>query len=86
MGPDHPTLALTLSNLALNKKSLGHLSEAEALYKRALTIAEKALGPDHPDLAKVLGNLAILLQSQNRNAEAEPIFKRAQLVLEKSKR
>ena len=36
-------------------------TDAEHLFKRSLTIREKALGPDHPDVAKSLNGLAELV-------------------------
>ena len=45
LGPDHPELALTLSNLAELYRTQRRLAEAEPLYTRALPIDEKALAP-----------------------------------------
>lgn len=41
-------------------ESQGRYAEAEPLYRRALTISEKALGPDHPDLATFMNYLAAI--------------------------
>ena len=49
----------------------GRYAEAEPLYKRALTIREKALGSGHPDVAESLNNLAELYRAQGRYADAE---------------
>jgi tetratricopeptide (TPR) repeat protein len=54
------------------------------LYKRSLSIREKALGPDHPGVARVLGHLADLYQAQGRYADAEPLYKRALAIQEKT--
>ena len=51
--------------------------QAEPLYKRALTIAEKALGPDHPNVAMSLNNLAALYRATKRDKEAETLEQRA---------
>lgn len=40
--------------------------EAEPLYRRALSIAERTLGKDHPVYSTRLGDLAQLLQQQVR--------------------
>ncbi len=69
-GPDHPTTANMLNNLAALYKSQGRYAEAEPLYMRALGIVEKALGPDHPHVAVSLNNLAVLYKTQGRYAEA----------------
>ena len=50
-GPDHPTTAALLGNLATLYFSLGHYADSEPLHKRALAIRKKALGHDHPDVA-----------------------------------
>jgi len=48
LGPLHPDLANTLNNLAVVVEKTGSSSEAEALYRRAATIAAEALPSDHP--------------------------------------
>jgi tetratricopeptide (TPR) repeat protein len=58
LGPDHPSVAQSLNNLALLYYSLGDYAKAEPLNKRSLAIREKVLGPDHPDVAQSLNNLA----------------------------
>jgi len=84
LGPEHPTVAEGLSNLARLYADQGKYAEAEPLFKRALVIHEKALGPEHPDVARDLNNLAALYDDQGRYAEAEPLFKRALVIHEKA--
>ena len=67
----------TLNNLASVYQAQGKYAEAEALYKRALAIREKALGQDHPDVADILNNLAIVYENQGKYAEAEGLYQRA---------
>src|SRR5580658_6935221 len=45
-GPDHPTVANDLSNLATILQDLGQPAEARPLAERALAITEAAHGPD----------------------------------------
>ncbi len=59
-GPNDPTTATLLNNLAGLYEAQGHYAEAEPLFQRALAIWEKALGPEHPDVATSLNNLAAL--------------------------
>jgi len=47
-GPDDPSTALLLNNLAGLYNDQGKYAEAEPLYTRSLSIYEKALSPDHP--------------------------------------
>ncbi len=72
-GPNDPSTAVDLNNLAELYRAQGKYAEAEPLYQRALRIDEKALGPDHPDLATSLNNLALLYDAQGKYAEAEPL-------------
>ncbi len=60
LGPNHPSVATALNNLALLYYAKGDYARAEPLYRRALAIDEKALGPNHPDVATALNNLAAL--------------------------
>ncbi|WP_204034375.1 tetratricopeptide repeat protein, partial [Sinosporangium siamense] len=50
-GPDHPTVATSMGNLAIAFCDLGRPGEAVPLLERALAITEAAYGPDHPDVA-----------------------------------
>ena len=60
-GPDHPEVAIPLSNLAaLFYQETNRLAEAEPLMRRALAIFEASLGPDHPSTGTVRNNLAAL--------------------------
>ncbi len=83
-GPDHPNVAIRLSNLAGLLQATNRLAEAEPLTRRALAIDEKTYGPDHPNVAIRLNNLARLLQDKNRLAEAEPMMRRALAIDENS--
>ena len=83
LGPDHPSVATTLNNLAGLYNTQGHYAKAEPLYKRALSIEEKALGPDHPSVATTLNNLAGLYHTQGHYAKAEPLYKRALSITKK---
>jgi tetratricopeptide (TPR) repeat protein len=84
LGPGHPNVALSLSNLGTSIVSQGRPADAEPMFKRSLAIREKVLGPDHPDVAHSLNNLAILYGEQGHYAEAEPLHKRSVAILEKT--
>ncbi len=47
-GPDHPQVAITLTNLGNVQQALGDNETARATLQRALTIFEAVYGPDHP--------------------------------------
>jgi tetratricopeptide (TPR) repeat protein len=77
LGPEHPTVALRLNNLAGTLQATNQLKEAEPLLRRALAIDERSFGPEDPNVAIRLSNLAQLLQATNRLVEAEPLMRRA---------
>ncbi len=74
LGEEHPSVAVSLNNLALLYYSQGRYSEAEPIFIQALALWRKLLGEEHPDVASSLNNLALLYYSQGRYSEAEPIF------------
>jgi tetratricopeptide (TPR) repeat protein len=76
--PRAPRLATRLNNLAGLYRDTGRYAEAEPLYRRALTILEKALPADHPNLATARKSYARLLDQLGRTDEA--IALRAQAV------
>jgi CHAT domain-containing protein/tetratricopeptide (TPR) repeat protein len=84
LGPDHPDLTSSLSNLAALYESQGRLSEAEMLLKRIIAISEKHLGPDHIDVGVALKDLGKLYQKERRTAEAELLLKRSLAIAEKA--
>jgi len=55
----------------------GKYAEAEPLFRRSLTINEKALGPKHPHVATGLEHYAVLLRKMNREAKAAKLEVRA---------
>ena len=79
-GPEHPTTATLLNNLAELYRAQGRYGAAEPLYKRALAVLEKALGPDHPDVATSLENYAALLRKPSRADEAVKLKARAEAI------
>lgn len=83
-GPKDPRLGVTLNNLARLYQTQGRFDEAEAVFKRALAIAESERGPDHVDTAVGLSNLASLYSACKRYDRAEPLFVRALAVMEKA--
>jgi len=50
------------------------------LYRRSLTIWEKALGPEHPNVAQSLDNYAALLRETGRADEAAEMEARAKAI------
>ncbi len=55
-GPQHPTVAKRLSNLAVVLQDIGDAAGARPLLERALRIYEKTFGPEHPTMGIIRGN------------------------------
>jgi tetratricopeptide (TPR) repeat protein len=81
---DHPTLAISYSNLALVERDLGNLAEARRLLQRAIAIDEKAYAADHPTLAVSYSNLALVERDLGNLAEARRLLQRAIAINEKA--
>ena len=58
LGLDHPSTAMTISNMAAVYKNKGDLTRALEHYTRALTIRRKTLGDRHQDTATAISNVA----------------------------
>ena len=83
-GPDHPSVAIRLSNLANLLQATNRLAEAEPLMRRSIAIGEQSFGSDHPSVAIRINNLAMLLKATNRLGEAEPLLWRSLAIDEQS--
>src|SRR5258708_37907818 len=83
VGPEHPTVATALTNLAQLSVRRHEYADAEVMTRRSLAIREKALGPNHPDLETALKLLAQIYYLESRYAAAEPLYRRALWGLEK---
>ena len=81
--PDQPDIVRQLLKLAELHLDADKLNLAQALYRRALEIAEQIHGPRHPDVARCLNGLASLLWKTNRLKEAEAALRRALAIDEK---
>ena len=62
----------------------GRGAEAEALYRRSLSISETAFGEEHRQVGLILNNIGVLYIHQGRYAEAEQVLERSLRVREKS--
>jgi CHAT domain-containing protein/Tfp pilus assembly protein PilF len=83
LGPDHPDVARSLSNLATFYTDQDRYADAEPLFKRSLSIREKVLGSSHLDVATSLVDLAGLYREQGRYADAEPLYRRSLNIRER---
>ncbi len=76
-GPEHPTVAIRLSHVAVTVQALGQLDAARPLQERALAIDEAAYGADHPEVATDLSNVAQILRDLGQPKAAQPLQERA---------
>ena len=65
-GKEDPSVAVEINNLAEANRRMGRLDEAEALYKRAIALDEKAGPKNAAGLATSLNNLALVYRAQRR--------------------
>ncbi|MCY7350306.1 MAG: tetratricopeptide repeat protein, partial [Cytophagaceae bacterium] len=76
-GPDHPTVAISQSNLATVYQSLGDYVRARDLLETALASALKHYGPDHPAVAVRQSNLANVYQDLGDYVRARDLLETA---------
>jgi hypothetical protein len=76
LGENDARLAASLAGLAQIKSLQRDFQQAEALFKRALAIRERALGDKHPDVAATLNSLARLYFHSNDHVAAAPLLMR----------
>jgi CHAT domain-containing protein len=84
LGSEHPSVAVSLNNLASLYNEIGDYEKAEQMHLRALNIKERTLGLEHPSVAKSLNNLAVLYYEKGDYANAESLNQRALAIREKA--
>lgn len=81
---DDPRLQVDLlDDFGEVRSGQGRLDEAEALFRRALALAEATYGPDHPAVAESLVNLVSIEMYRERFLQATGMAQRALAILEK---
>jgi hypothetical protein len=80
-GNDSPRLANKLLRLADLNVREHRLPEAEAIYKRVLSIQENGLGSQHPSLIKVLSPYASLLTATKRSSQSDQMIARRNSII-----
>lgn len=84
LGENDTRLASSLAGLAQIKYLKRDFDQAEALFKRALAIRERALGDKHPDVAATLNSLARLYFHRNDHVAAAPLLMRLLAIKQES--
>ncbi|WP_414549188.1 tetratricopeptide repeat protein [Anabaena sp. CCY 0017] len=77
LGDNHPSVAISLNNLATLYESQGKYDQAESLLLQALELTKRLLGDNHPSVATSLNNLAALYSDQGKYDQAEPLYLQA---------
>jgi len=77
LGPEHPDLAATLTNLGVVYRAQARYADAEAALSRALAIQAGSIGPEHPNTAGTMLEYARVLRLMKRRQEADRMEARA---------
>jgi CHAT domain-containing protein/tetratricopeptide (TPR) repeat protein len=77
LGPDHPEVAMSLSNLGASYLGLGRYEDAQDALRRALAIDRTVLGPEHPAVAADIENLGELAMRRGDYVEADSLYSQA---------
>lgn len=83
-GPEDPSVAYDLNNLAETQRLLERYDRAEQLYLRAIMIDEKGGGTPGQGLATSLNNLALVYKAEGRTADAERLYLRSLSIFERT--
>ena len=78
LGDDHPDTLRAIMRVGQIELQLGHLPQAEALWREALDRARRARGEDDKLTLDAYSNVGGLLQEQGRYADAEPMHRAAE--------
>jgi serine/threonine protein kinase/Tfp pilus assembly protein PilF len=83
MGPDEPSVSVTLNNMGSILLNAERYAEAEQYLREALDMNLRLLPREHPDVALSMSNMASLYREQARYDDAEPLYREA-LTLRRS--
>jgi len=84
LGPNHPSVAISLNNMGEVLKGEGRYYKARRYYDRALSIKEKTHGREHQRVAISLNNIGDLCELQGALDEAEAHYSEALAIFEKT--
>jgi hypothetical protein len=71
-GPEHPSVAKALRNLAELYEEQENYDEADRLFRWGLGVGEKALGSEHPEVTELMARYASLQKRMSENDEDTP--------------
>jgi tetratricopeptide (TPR) repeat protein len=76
LGPEHPNWLAALNNLANALGEAGMPAQAEAIYRRVLSVRQRVHGPTHPLCLLTLTNISTALADMGKYATAETMCRR----------
>ena len=83
LGPDHPSVAAAVGNLAGLHRARGEREEAVELYRKCLEMKRVFLPPESRSIALALNNLAKALDDEDLLQSAETLYREALDMLKK---
>jgi tetratricopeptide (TPR) repeat protein len=83
LGSPNAMVIICLRSLAQVYIAQNRMSEAEMIYQKRITLADKSLQRDHAYQITVYDDLASFYILENRISEAKPIYERAILLTQK---
>ena len=83
-GESHPSLAITMNNLATLLRAKGNYEEAEALFRQSLALRRKLFGETHHETATSIRNLGDLFFAKGQYDEALRLYQQALDIYQKS--
>ncbi|MCX4240833.1 tetratricopeptide repeat-containing serine/threonine-protein kinase [Paraliomyxa miuraensis] len=81
LGPEHPSIAGLLNNIATATRLMGDPEQAIPVQEHVLAVYEASLGPRHPAVAEHASSLALTLVESGRAREAIALLERARGIL-----
>jgi tetratricopeptide (TPR) repeat protein len=76
-GPSDPRVGTTLNSLGLVYKATKRYAEADAAFRRSLSVLEKSYGFQSIDVANVNFNISTVLAEQGKQPDALPFLERS---------
>ena len=86
MGSEHPLLLHPLSNLAVIYAESGRRDDADAIFRRTLSIAQTRLGTENSTYGNLLHTYAAFLRKGGHKPEAKTLEARSKRVLSEAAR
>jgi hypothetical protein len=77
LGPEHPVILVTATNLGNERLDRNQLGDVERLLSETLAVQRKILSRGHSNLAATLGGLGLSLTRSGQPRKAEPLLSEA---------